>query len=62
MKLIRTTARSQLLKRLAAARQRSGLTQEQLSEKLATRPRWVAKYESGERSLGALGKRSTRNP
>jgi transcriptional regulator with XRE-family HTH domain len=40
-----------VLQALAEARQRAGLSQTQLAERLGKRQQFVSKYESGERRL-----------
>lgn len=54
MKSLRTPAHRELLKRLVAARSRSGMTQTELARKLKRHQSFVAKYERGERRLEVI--------
>lgn len=54
MKSLRTPAHRELLKRLAAARARKGMTQSELARRLKRHQSFVAKYERGERRLEVI--------
>ncbi|HEY0939176.1 MAG TPA: helix-turn-helix transcriptional regulator [Steroidobacter sp.] len=52
MKLLRIPSSGQLLKMLARARQRAGLTRAQLERRVGPSQELVARYEQGERQPG----------
>jgi transcriptional regulator with XRE-family HTH domain len=54
LKSLRSPPHIELLRRLVAARQKAGLTQEQLAAKLQRNQSFVAKYETGERRLEVI--------
>lgn len=54
MKFLRTPEHRQLMKMLAAARKRVGLTQQQLADQIGENQNFISKYESGERRLDVL--------
>ena len=54
LKSLRSPPHTELLRRLVAARQKAGLTQEQLASKLERNQSFVAKYETGERRLEVI--------
>lgn len=54
LKSLRTPAHRELLKRLVAARNRKGMTQQELAKKLRRHQSFVAKYERGERRLEVI--------
>lgn len=47
MKVPHTPPNKQLMKMLAAARRRAGLTQQELAEKISEPANFVAKYQEG---------------
>lgn len=54
MKSLRTPAHKTLIELLIAARQKAGLTQQQLASQLGRPQSYVAKYEGGERRLDVV--------
>lgn len=54
MKFLRTPEHKRLMKMLATARKRKGLTQQQLAEQIGEHQNFISKYESGERRLDFL--------
>ena len=51
LKALRTPTQKELLTRLIAAREKAGLTQQGLADRLQRHQSFVAKYEGGERRL-----------
>jgi transcriptional regulator with XRE-family HTH domain len=51
LKSLRSPAHLKLMELLAAARDRAGLTQQQLADRLGKPQSFVSKYEGGERRL-----------
>jgi transcriptional regulator with XRE-family HTH domain len=54
LKALRTPQHQELLRQLVAARGKSGLTQQELAERLHRHQSFVAKYEGGERRLEVI--------
>jgi transcriptional regulator with XRE-family HTH domain len=54
LKALRTPQQRELLRQLVAAREESGLTQQELAERLRRHQSFVAKYEGGERRLEVI--------
>lgn len=54
MKFLRSPEHKRLVKMLAAARKKTGLTQQQLAEKIGENQNFISKYENGERRLDVL--------
>lgn len=54
MKSLRTPAHRELLRQLVAARDRKGMTQQELAKRLRRHQSFVAKYERGERRLEVI--------
>lgn len=54
MKTLRSPEHVRLIEWLVAARQRAGLTQQQLADRLDKHQSFVAKYEGGERRLDVV--------
>ena len=54
MKSLRTPEHSRLIKLLIEARNRAGLTQQQLADRLGRPQSFVAKYEGGERRIDVV--------
>ena len=54
MKALRTPQHLELLRLLTAAREKAGITQQQLAKRLQRTQSFVAKYEGGERRIEVL--------
>lgn len=54
LKSLRTPAHRELLRQLVAARDRKGMTQQELAKRLRRHQSFVAKYERGERRLEVI--------
>jgi transcriptional regulator with XRE-family HTH domain len=54
LKSLRSPQHKELLRRLIAARERAGLTQQTLAKRLGRHQSFVAKYEGGERRLEVI--------
>jgi transcriptional regulator with XRE-family HTH domain len=54
LKALRTQQHRELLRLLVAAREKSGITQQELAERLHRHQSFVAKYEGGERRIEVL--------
>jgi transcriptional regulator with XRE-family HTH domain len=54
LKSLRTAEHARLIALLAAAREKAGLTQQQLADRLGRPQSFVAKYEGGERRLDVV--------
>ncbi|HEY8540089.1 MAG TPA: helix-turn-helix transcriptional regulator [Steroidobacteraceae bacterium] len=54
LKSLRTAEHARLIALLAAAREKAGLTQQQLADRLGKPQSFVAKYEGGERRLDVV--------
>ncbi len=54
MKSLRTPAHKRLIAMLVAAREKAGLTQQQLADRLGRPQSFVAKYEGGERRIDLI--------
>lgn len=54
MKSLHTTEYNEFLEHVVAARKESGLTQQQLAERLGKPQSYVSKYERGERRLDVV--------
>lgn len=54
MKSLRSTDHVRLIKLLTAAREKAGLTQQQLADRLGRPQSFVAKYEGGERRIDVI--------
>ena len=54
VKSLRSPEHSRLIKLLVAARNRAGLTQQQLADRLGRPQSYVAKYEGGERRIDVV--------
>jgi len=54
MKSLRTPEHQKLITLLTAAREKAGLTQQQLADRLGKPQSYVAKYEGGERRIDVI--------
>lgn len=54
MKSLRTPAHKRLIAMLVTAREKAGLTQQQLADRLGRPQSFVAKYEGGERRIDLI--------
>lgn len=54
MKSLRTPEHKKLVALLVAAREKAGLTQQQLAERLNKPQSYIAKYEGGERRIDVV--------
>lgn len=54
LKSLRSPGHVELRKRLVAAREKAGLTQQALAQRLERHQSFVAKYETGERRLEVI--------
>lgn len=54
MKSLRTADHNRLITLLTAAREKAGLTQQQLADRLGKPQSFVAKYEGGERRIDVI--------
>ena len=54
MKSLRSTEQKKLISLLVAAREKAGLTQQQLAKHLGRPQSFVAKYEGGERRIDVV--------
>ncbi len=54
MKSLRSPQHRELLRRLIAAREKAGLTQQTVAKRLGRHQSFVAKYEGGERRLEVI--------
>lgn len=54
MKSLRSTDHKNLIALLVAAREKAGLTQQQLADRLGKPQSFVAKYEGGERRIDVI--------
>lgn len=54
MKSLRSPAHKRLISLLIAAREKAGLTQQQLADRLGKPQSFVAKYEGGERRIDLI--------
>lgn len=54
MKSLRSAEHARLISILTAAREKAGLTQQQLAERLGKPQSFVAKYEGGERRIDVI--------
>ena len=54
LKALRTPQHQELLRQLVAAREKSGLTQQELAEHLHRHQSFIAKLEGGERRLEVI--------
>lgn len=54
MKSLRTPEHKRLVALLVAAREKAGLTQQQLAERLSKPQSYIAKYEGGERRIDVV--------
>lgn len=54
LKALRTPQHQELRRLLVAAREKSGITQQELAERLRRHQSFVAKYEGGERRLEVI--------
>lgn len=54
MKSLRTPEHKKLISLLTAAREKAGLTQQQLADRLGKPQSFVAKYEGGERRIDVV--------
>ncbi|WP_217705714.1 helix-turn-helix domain-containing protein [Peristeroidobacter soli] len=54
MKSLRTPAHFRLLELLLAAREKAGLTQQQLADRLGKPQSFISKYEGGERRIDVI--------
>lgn len=54
MKSLRSPAHVRLLEVLVAARQKAGLTQQQLADRLGKPQSFISKYEGGERRIDVI--------
>lgn len=54
MKSLRTPEHKRLVALLVAAREKAGLTQQQLAERLNKPQSYIAKYEGGERRIDVV--------
>jgi transcriptional regulator with XRE-family HTH domain len=54
LKSLRSNDHRQLLELLVGARERAGLTQQQLADRLGKPQSFVAKYEGGERRIDVI--------
>jgi len=54
MKSLRTPEHQKLITLLSAAREKAGLTQQQLADRLGKPQSYVAKYEGGERRIDVI--------
>jgi transcriptional regulator with XRE-family HTH domain len=54
LKSLRSPEHVRLIKLLIAAREKAGMTQQQLADKLGKHQSFVAKYEGGERRIDVI--------
>ena len=54
MKSLRSPAHARLLELLVAAREKAGLTQQQLADRLGKPQSFISKYEGGERRIDVI--------
>lgn len=54
MKSLRTTEHKRLIDLLIAAREKAGMTQQQLADRLGKPQSYIAKYEGGERRIDVV--------
>jgi transcriptional regulator with XRE-family HTH domain len=54
LKSLRSPAHVQLLKLLVAAREKAGMTQQQLADRLGKPQSFISKYEGGERRIDVI--------
>ena len=54
MKSLRSPAHLRLLELLVAAREKAGLTQQQLADRLGKPQRFISQYEGGERRIDVI--------
>lgn len=54
MKSLRSPAHVRLLESLVAAREKAGLTQQQLADRLGKPQSFISKYEGGERRIDVI--------